>query len=375
MHQPKVTFSQKVDPFYEELKKRVEAYMQSADQPRHAGSEMRKKTLILVGLYLFFAILVYSNKLPSWGLIISLALWQFVQFLMTIGIAHDAAHNCYAISKKANRRIMYIFDFFGINSKLWINNHLFSHHGMPNVPLLDSAIESFSLVRLHPKTKQTWAHQYQHWYMFLVYSMVTIFQAYFLEFVSFYQDLVGFKREDKDVRKTLLYMIINKLFVLGHSLILPLIFLDAPVSVILTGWFLGHMISGIAIGIIFQTTHIHRYTQFIEPDENGVIHDSYARHILKTTAEFSTDSYLATWISGGLNLHVTHHLFPNISQVHLMALSKIVKQTAQEFGLKYYEYNLVDAIISHIKMLKELGQMPSYSAKMIKSKTPENSYA
>ena len=63
------------------------------------------------------------------------------------------------------------------------------------VPLHDSAIESFSLVRLHPKTRGGRIHRFQHVYMFGIYALVTIFQVYLLEPISFAQSVVGFERD------------------------------------------------------------------------------------------------------------------------------------------------------------------------------------
>jgi linoleoyl-CoA desaturase len=101
-------------------------------------------------------------------------------------------------------------------------------------------------------------------------------------------------------------MLAKKALVLGYSLALPLVVLHQPWILIATGWLVGHMACGLTIAVIFQTTHLHEGTSFIEPDEDGQLPDSFALHILKTTAEFSTENPLVTWIAGGLNLHVTH---------------------------------------------------------------------
>ena len=125
---------------------------------------------------------------------------------------------------------------------------------------------------------------------------------------------------------------------------------------------LGHVVCGIAIGVIFQTTHLHERTTFPEPNADGRPAGSFAQHVLKTTAEFSTENPLVSWIAGGLNLHVTHHLFPRVSQVHLPALSRIVRETARELGAPYVEYTLFGAVRSHLRTLKRLGSLPSMAS-------------
>jgi linoleoyl-CoA desaturase len=348
------------DPFFDDVTRRVSAYFAAAGIPRRAGPRMWAKTAVLVLSFAALATAIFSGRLRGVPFVLAFALWNFVQFLSTIGIAHDAAHDAYAKSRRANRWIMRLFDLLGIDSTRWIENHLRSHHAMPNVPSRDSAIESFSLVRLHPRTRRARVHRWQHVYMFAVYALVTIFQVYLLEPISFAQRLTGFSREPGWGR-ALAWMIAKKLVVLGWSLVLPLAVLPNPWREIAGGWLAGHLVCGVALGVIFMTTHLHRTTSFVEPDADGVLPMSFAAHVLATTSEFSVESRIITWLAGGLNLHVTHHLFPHVSQTHLPALSRIVRETAREHGAPYVSYTLWGALRSHVDKLRELGAAPSFS--------------
>jgi linoleoyl-CoA desaturase len=63
---------------------------------------------------------------------------------------------------------------------------------------------------------------------------------------------------------------------------------------------------------------------------------------------------------GGLNYQVEHHLFPNICHVHYRKISKIVRETANEFGLPYKsEPTFISALAGHTRLLKELGKRPA----------------
>ena len=117
------------------------------------------------------------------------------------------------------------------------------------------------------------------------------------------------------------------------------------------------MISGIGLAIIFQVTHISDRSVWVELDDTGSIDNSFARHILETTADFCTQSKFITWLAGGLNIHVAHHLFPAVSQAHLPALAKIIQETSIEFQMPYKEYDSVtSALISHLNTIKRLGR-------------------
>jgi len=118
-----------------------------------------------------------------------------------------------------------------------------------------------------------------------------------------------------------------------------------------------HLITGLAIGLIFQPAHVMPTTDFPIPDDNGSMENNWAIHQLYTTTNFSPKSSIFSWYVGGLNYQVEHHLFPNICHVHYKRLSKIVQETAQEFNLPYHSQpTFLKAIIEHGKMLKQLGK-------------------
>ena len=68
------------------------------------------------------------------------------------------------------------------------------------------------------------------------------------------------------------------------------------------------------------------------------IEDEWAVHQIGTTANFSTDNEFISWLIGGLNFQVEHHLFPTISHVYYPAPNKIIRQMCEEFNIEYHEY-------------------------------------
>jgi linoleoyl-CoA desaturase len=85
--------------------------------------------------------------------------------------------------------------------------------------------------------------------------------------------------------------------------------------------------------------------------------EEFAVHQIQTTANFATKSKIVSWLVGGLNFQIEHHLFPKISHVHYPAISKIVKKTCADFKLKYIEYpTVVSAIKAHVQYLKLMSK-------------------
>jgi linoleoyl-CoA desaturase len=80
-------------------------------------------------------------------------------------------------------------------------------------------------------------------------------------------------------------------------------------------------------------------------------------HQLKTTANFAPDNKIITWFVGGLNYQIEHHLFPKISHAHYPSISKIIKQTCEEWNVPYLEHpKMRTAIASHVMHLKNMGK-------------------
>jgi linoleoyl-CoA desaturase len=74
--------------------------------------------------------------------------------------------------------------------------------------------------------------------------------------------------------------------------------------------------------------------------------------------DYCPTSRVANALLGGFNCHAAHHLFPEVSHVHYVAISKIIKETAGELGLRYHELPYLAMIRSHFRFLKWMGAEP-----------------
>jgi len=123
-----------------------------------------------------------------------------------------------------------------------------------------------------------------------------------------------------------------------------------------------HIVTGLLVSTVFQIAHIMPMNEFPLPDENGMMKDDWYRHQFETTTNFSPKSKLINWLIGGLNYQVEHHVLPDVCHIHYKKLSKIVAETAKEFGMPYHsEKSIYRAILDHIKMLRKLGKKPTAS--------------
>ena len=118
------------------------------------------------------------------------------------------------------------------------------------------------------------------------------------------------------------------------------------------------LVAGFVLSLVFQLAHTVEHTAFPVADpETGKMEDEWAIHQLKTTANFATKNKLVTWLVGGLNFQIEHHLFPKISHVHYPALREIIKTLCEKHGINYIEFrNVRYAIASHVAFLRQMGK-------------------
>ena len=136
-------------------------------------------------------------------------------------------------------------------------------------------------------------------------------------------------------------------------LILPVVLLGKSPLLVALAFVLSHLIIGLSVSLVFQTTHTVNSTYF--PSDRSEF-DNGVYHIFATTADYATGHPLVAWLTGGLNHHIAHHLCPFVCHTHYAPLTRIVKATAEEFGVPYRQnLTMWQAIVHHLILLKQLG--------------------
>ena len=69
--------------------------------------------------------------------------------------------------------------------------------------------------------------------------------------------------------------------------------------------------------------------------------ESFPHRQLRTTSDVVCHPNVE-WVHGGLQLQVTHHLFPRLPRHNLREASQLVKEFAKEQGLTYAECGFVE---------------------------------
>lgn len=168
--------------------------------------------------------------------------------------------------------------------------------------------------------------------------------------------------------RLLIDIIISKVAYYAVFLAIPLLTIPVSWYWVLGGFMLMHITSGLVLSSIFQTAHVVPTSEYPIPNGDGELDNNWAVHQLHTTCNYAPKSMVFSWLIGGLNYQIEHHLFPNISHIHYRNIAGIVQTKAKKYGLPYHvNASFASAVWQHIKMLKLLGRAkntvsPSFSA-------------
>ena len=116
-----------------------------------------------------------------------------------------------------------------------------------------------------------------------------------------------------------------------------------------------NLISGIVFTIIIMPNHITHNSKYSN-QKNKDIKNNWFVHQLLNTTNYSINNKLFNFFTGSINLHIEHHLFPNICHIHYSKIAPIIKLTCERYSMPYYyEKTWFIAIKKHYQMLYYLG--------------------
>lgn len=356
-----IKYSQKVGrEFNAVLNKRVRAYFKENNISKYANTNMKLKTIFMISLFF-----VPIGFLIS-GLVQSIWLTGLLYIIMGLGTAgiglsimHDANHGAYSKNDSVNKFLGGIINLVGGFAPTWRMQHNVLHHTYTNVHGYDEDIQPPGFLRFSPNEEHKKIHNFQHLYAWFFYGLMTFSWITAKDFRQLfrYRSMGIIKTEQDSFGFLLAKLIFFKVMYYALVLVLPMLMIDIawywfPIFI-----FLYHFEAGLILAYVFQPAHVVPETEFVHADENNFIDNNFAIHQMQTTANFAPKSRILYWLIGGLNYQIEHHLFPNICHVHYKKISKIVRETAEEYGVPYNTHStFFSAIRYHMKMLKAIGK-------------------
>jgi linoleoyl-CoA desaturase len=358
-----IRFSSGKPEFYSTLTQRVNEYFKSNNLSRNGNAEMIVKTLFMFTLY------VVPYGLMITGVVSDI--WWMLGLCFVMGIAiggiglsvmHDANHGAYSSKKWVNNLLGLSLNVVGGNAFNWKVQHNVLHHTYTNIHDVDEDISPRGVLRLSPHGEWKVFHRFQHWYAWFFYGLMTLVWVLVKDYVRIikYQKDGLVKKQRANIGTEWTVLILTKVIYALYIFVIPMIVLSVTWWQVLIGFLVMHYIAGFILAIIFQPAHVIDGTDYPLPDSEGRMDNAWAIHQMHTTTNFANNNRILSWYVGGLNFQVEHHLFPGVCHVHYRKISKIVEETAKEFGVPYKaEPTFIGALRGHARLLKQLGVKPA----------------
>lgn len=349
--------------FFPVLRSRIEQHFQEKAVGKTGGSPMLGKAIFMLSLYLVPYVLILTNAFPAWAMLMMAGVMGIGIAGVGMSVMHDANHGSFSSSNWVNQLFSASLYLLGGNVYNWKVQHNTLHHTYTNIDQLDSDITGKPFLRLCTQQRLYKMHRYQHVYAFILYGLMT-----FSFLVKDFRQVGEFNRKAKTKvtkpfsTREILILLFSKLMYAVFIGVLPLVLTDITFGQWVVGFLLMNFVAGFVLSVIFQLAHIVEEVHSPIRNDEGNIENAWAIHQLESTANFS-GHWMMSWCIGGLNYQIEHHLFPSISHVHYPAIAPIVRATAEQYGLPYYQKtSLLDALGSHVNRLKKLGKQAEQTA-------------
>ncbi|HUB51288.1 MAG TPA: fatty acid desaturase [Terracidiphilus sp.] len=335
------------------LRRRLENFFIDQKISPKADGSMWLKIAVGLSVLLGSWIAIYSLRPGAWGFVALYLLGGIAQTFLQLNIAHDSNHNAISRMPSVNKALNYVFDVCGVNSYMWRILHHRGHHSCINLQGEDDALTGRGIFRFTPHEPRTRVQRFQHIYALFFYALFSLDYVFLRDFEAFFFPTHDYLRRTRHPFREYAILFGGKAIYFSYMLVLPVVLLRKPIPLVILAFVLVHLIIGLSVSLVFQTTHTIDSTYFPSDRsefENGVY------HIFATTADYATENPLVSWLTGGLNHHIAHHLCPYVCHTHYAPLTRIVKQTAEEFGVPYRQHPTMGrAIVHHLILLKQLG--------------------
>ncbi|MEV8266102.1 acyl-CoA desaturase [Microbacterium sp. NPDC076911] len=318
-------------------------------------SQVAKETGLLARTPWFYGIVGAVLVLALGGVITGFILlgdsWFQLLMAAALGIivtqfaflGHEAAHKQILTSGRANDRLARVLaaGFVGMSLSWWDAKHS-RHHANPNRVGKDPDIEVDTISFLEEDAAQSRGFvrlitRKQGWLFFPLLTLEGINLHYLgLKHLFFTKGKVKGRALEITLILTRLAIVIVPVF-----LLLPLGMAFAFMGVQLA-------VFGVYMGAAFAPNH--KGMPIIAPDARL---DFFTKQV--RTSRNVSGGWWATWLMGGLNYQVEHHLFPSMSRLHLSKAREIVREQCETLDVPYTETTLWRSYAIVIDYLNRVG--------------------
>lgn len=341
-----------------ELKQQAQAYLAGQGTHRFAdGWLCLKGAGLTAALLLAYGVAIRADN--SAQFIPAYVGFLFLAMLLGMNTLHDAAHGALFRSDRLNRFLMRAVSIpVGIDPVYWTMRHVHFHHTYANIDGYDLDIEPNPFLRQTPF--QHWHPQFkfQHIYWPLVAALSLPYLCWYSDWADRCGQTKLAGRGNLSGWRAWLIFLLSKAAHSSMVLLVPIWALQAKGigwGEVLLCYLFGQMLASCFLVAMILGTHWAE-VEFFQANSSGRMPHTWYEHTFYTSCDWMPKpAWLGYWL-GGLNHHLTHHLFPAYSHRHYPALAEIVARLARKHGLAYRQLRYGELLASQQKFLKAMGK-------------------
>ncbi len=343
--------------FIDETRREVEQYLaRGSTRLKGAVSLYAKAPIALALTAVSWAVLIFASPgifvmaLGLLGLIVGAMLTAFC-------VQHDANHGAYFKRRRWNHLVGWSTDsLLGFSSYAWRVKHNVAHHTYTNVDGFDDDATQVPLARFAPSQPARPWYRFQQYYIWPMYTLMGLRWQTVGDLAAFRRGAVGKSALRRPRGWTLVGIVGGKAFFITWALVIPM--LVYPWWGVVGAYVIFTMVTSLIMATTFQLAHCVEEATFASADELRAERRIWAVHEVETTVDFCPRNPVVTWMLGGLNFQIEHHLFPKVPHTHYPKIAEIVRRNCLKHGVRYsFHPSLGRALRSHFLHLREMGRL------------------
>jgi linoleoyl-CoA desaturase len=353
---PKVTF-ENGGAFIRETRSEVEAYLASRPTRVRGALQLYAKAPVALGLTVGpWAVLLFVRPGLAGGLLCLLAL-AVGATLTGFCIQHDANHGAYFRSRRWNHVLGWSADaLLGFSSYAWRVKHNVAHHTYTNIDGFDADFSQTPFMRFAPAQPARPWYRYQHLYIWPLYLLMGLRWQTVGDIAAFARGRIGESALRFPRGWNLAGVLGGKALFVLWALVLPA--LVYPWWAVLIGYVCFSMVTSLIMATTFQLAHCVEEASSASSQDLRTEKPEWAVHEVETTVDFCPRNPVLTWMLGGLNFQIEHHLFPRVPHTHYPRIAEIVRRNCERHGVRYTSQpSLRAALRSHVVHLRTMGRL------------------
>lgn len=362
-----------VSPFHTEVKDMLRLHF--AGKGRYGHHAKYSHALLMAGVLVLYALSWVSWYHGNWS---SLIVMPFFGWLVMANLAHDGSH--FAVSRHdwVNQLCLYSAAPFYYVDATWYVQHVASHHLATNDVEHDVDLHHHDGCRWHSSTKLGNPLNGKinlAWHL-TAFIASTITMAFIHPVTKFVLPGIGYLRGatelplkewgasvifDATLEKRLRagFGSIRRMSVNGFLWVIAMavpIHAWCKYGFTTRGTFFGllpYVASSFFFMIVTQVSHVQRETQRHEAAHN----DDFFKAQAMTSLDYSIDSPLWCFLTGGLNTQSVHHVLPSVHSSHYLDLYPKFAAICKKHNCEPQNArDLGHAFAMHIQYVYELGE-------------------